>query len=582
MIRKTKIVCTLGPATDDPEILQEVMKAGMNVARFNFSHGNHEEHKRRMDMVKEIRAKLGLPVAILMDLKGPEIRLGRIKEGTVLKENQDFILTGEDILGDEKRASMSYPDFYKDLKLGAHILIDDGLINLKVEKIEDKEIYTKVITGGEISDKKGINAPDIRLNLPSLTLQDEEDIKFGIRQGVDFIAPSFVFSKENVLDIRRILEEEDAKHVHIISKIENRHGYDNLESILKVSDGIMVARGDLGVEMPIEEVPVAQKVMINMCNSMGKPVITATQMLDSMIRNPSPTRAEATDVANAIFDGTDAIMLSGETAAGKFPVEAVKTMSAIAKKTEEAMPDLPGRGTRDYAKYHDSVTYAVSKATVEAAQDLDVKAIMTVTMSGFTANKIAMHRPKTPIIALSAKAETRRLLSLSWGVYSLHLEEMFTTDEMFREMAGVTQDAGLVDEGDMVIITSGLPLGIAGATNLMKIHVVGEIMQKGIGIGDEVIKGRLRFVQNLHTEPLKEGDILYMEEVLPEDRVLAEKAAGLITNEGGYTSPMAKWARQMDIPAVLGVKLYRSRVMDGQEITLDPKLGIIHNASVKL
>ncbi|NLY72202.1 MAG: pyruvate kinase [Tissierellia bacterium] len=580
MLRKTKIVCTLGPATDDPEILEGVMKAGMNVARFNFSHGSHEEHKKRIDLVKELRAKLGLPIAILMDTKGPEIRLGKIKEGTVLEEGQQFILTAEDILGDGHRASMSYADFYKDLDIGAHVLIDDGLINLIVEKIENKEIYTRVISGGEIKDKKGINAPDVRLNLPTLTAQDEEDIRFGIRQGVDFIAPSFVFSKENVLDIRQILEEENASHIQIISKIENRTGYDNLESILKVSDGIMVARGDLGVEMPIEEVPMAQKVMLRLCNSMGKPVITATQMLDSMIRNPSPTRAEATDVANAIFDGTDAIMLSGETAAGKYPIEAVKTMDAIARRAEEALPSHCT--SRDYEKYHDSVTYAVSKATVEAAQSLDVKAILTVTMSGFTAKKLSMHRSSAPVIALSPKAETRRTLSLSWGVFPLHLEEIFTTDEMFREMAGVSQDAGLVEEGDMVIITSGLPLGIAGATNLMKIHVVGEIMQKGIGIGDRAIKGRLRFVQNLHIEPLQEGDILYMEEVLPQDFVLAEKASGLITNEGGYTSLAAKWARQLDIPAVLGVKLYRSRVKDGQEISLDPKLGIIYNASAKL
>ncbi len=579
-MRKTKIVCTLGPATDDPVILEEVMKAGMNVARFNFSHGSHEEHKKRMDMVKEIRAKLSLPVAILMDTKGPEIRLGKVREDSFLVEGQEFTLTGEDILGDEKRASISYKDFYKDLKPGDNVLIDDGLIRLRVEKIEDREIKTRVISGGQIRDNKGINAPDIRLNLPSLTAQDEEDIRFGISQGIDFIAPSFVFSKDNVLDIRRILEEEGASHVQIISKIENRQGYDNLESILKVSDGIMVARGDLGVEMPIEEVPMAQKVMLRLCNSMGKPVITATQMLDSMIRNPSPTRAEATDVANAIFDGTDAIMLSGETAAGKYPVESVKTMDAIARRAEEALPNHCL--SRDYEAYHDSVTYAVSRATVEAAEDLDVKAILTVSMSGFTAKKIAMHRPRAPVIALSPREETRRTLSLSWGVFPLYLEELFSTDEMFREMAGVSQEAGYVEEGDMVIITSGLPLGIAGATNLMKIHLVGEIMQKGIGIGEEAIRGRIRFAQNLHLEPLKKGDILYLEEVLPEDFALVEQVAGLISAEGGYTSLAGVWARKLGIPAVLGVRLFRSRVQDGQEISMDPKLGIIYNASVKL
>ncbi|NLY36947.1 MAG: pyruvate kinase [Tissierellia bacterium] len=576
--RRTKIVCTLGPATDNPEILEAVMKAGMNVARFNFSHGSHEEHKKRMDMVKQLREKLNLPVAMLIDTKGPEIRLGKIKEGCSLTNGDYFILTGEVILGDEKRASISYKDFYKDLRVGNSILIDDGLIHLRVEGIDEiGDIHTQVIVGGELKNNKGINAPGIRVNLPAFTPQDEADIIFGLRQGVDFIAPSFVCNKENVLDIRRILEDENASHVQIISKIENRQGYDHLEEILKVSDGIMVARGDLGVEMPIEEVPIAQKVMIKMCNAMGKPVITATQMLDSMIRNPSPTRAEATDVANAIFDGTDAIMLSGETAAGHYPVEAVRVMDAIARKTEEALPSYAME--RDYEKYHDSVTYAVSKATVEAAHNLDTEAILTVTMSGFTAKKLAMHRPHCPIIALTPRVEIMRTLSLSWGVYPLYLQELFSTDEMFREMAGVSQDAGYVEEGDMVIITTGLPLGIAGATNLMKIHVVGEVMQKGIGIGEGTIKGRIRFAQNLHLEPLQEGDILYLEEVVPQDLALVKQVSGLITAEGGYTSLGARWARELGIPAVLGVRLLRSRIHDGLEISLDPKLGIIYNAA---
>lgn len=567
----------MGPALDDPQVLEAVMKAGMNVARFNFSHGSHEEHKKRMDSVKALREKLGLPIAMLLDTKGPEIRLGKVKEGCFVKDGDPFILTGEVIVGDEKRASVSHKELYKDLVVGDTVLIDDGLLSLKVERIDEAgEIHTRVIAGGELKNNKGINAPDSRINLPAFTAQDEADIRFGISQGVDFIAPSFVCTKENVLDIRRILEEEKATHVQIISKIENRQGFDNLESILKVSDGIMVARGDLGVEMPIEEVPMAQKIMLNLCNAMGKPVITATQMLDSMIRNPSPTRAEATDVANAIFDGTDAIMLSGETAAGKYPVEAVKVMDAIARKAEEAMVRFDMK--RDYEKYHDSVTYAVSKATVEAAHSLDTKAILTVSMSGFTARKLAMHRPNCPIVALTPREEVRRTLSLSWGVYPLYLRELFTTDEMFREMAAVSQEAGFVEEGDMVIITSGLPLGIAGATNLMKIHVVGELMQKGIGIGEGAIKGRIRFAQNLHLEPLQKGDILYLEEVVPEDLALIEQVSGLVTAEGGYTSLGARWARELGIPAVLGVRLLRSRIHDGLEIRLDPKLGIIYNA----
>lgn len=580
-MRKTKIVCTLGPATDQPEVLKAVMEAGMNVARFNFSHGSHEEHKKRMDLVKELRDKLDLPVAILLDTKGPEIRLGKMKEGTFIENGHHITLTGETLLGDETKASISYKDFYKDLVIGDMVLIDDGLIALKVEEIDDQgDIHCLVIAGGELKNNKGVNAPDIRINLPALTQQDEEDIRFGLSQGVDFIAPSFVRTKKDVLEIRKILEEEHCPHVQIISKIENRQGYENLEEILEVSDGIMVARGDLGVEMPIEEVPMAQKVMIKLCNSMGKPVITATQMLDSMMRNPTPTRAEATDVANAIFDGTDAIMLSGETAAGKYPVESVKTMDSIARRTEQGLNSSFGK--RNFEKYHDSVTYAVSKASVEASHSLDTKGILTVTMSGFTARKIAMHRPQCPVFAMTPREETRRSLSLLWGVYPLMMEELFTTDEIFREMARVTKEAGYVEVGDIVIITSGIPLGVSGATNLMKVHVVGEIMQKGIGIGEKTLRGRIRFAQNLHLEPLQEGDILYLDEVIPEDYELVKKAAGLVVAEGGYTSLGAQWARELKIPALLGVHLLRSRMDDGQEVSLDPKLGMIYNAAVDL
>ncbi len=579
-MRKTKIVCTLGPATDDPAVLKAVMEAGMNVARFNFSHGSHEEHKKRMDLVKQLREELGLPIAILLDTKGPEIRLGKMKEGTFIENGQPFTLTRDDIIGDERRAPISYKDFYKDVVVGDMVLIDDGLISLRVESIDEKgDIHATVVAGGELKNNKGVNAPDIRINLPALTEQDEKDIRFGLSQGIDFIAPSFVRTKKDVLGIRRILEEEGCGHVQIISKIENKQGFENLEEILLVSDGIMVARGDLGVEMPIEEVPMAQKVMIKLSNSMGKPVITATQMLDSMMRNPTPTRAEATDVANAIFDGTDAIMLSGETAAGKFPVESVKTMAAIAMRTERGMNTF---GRREYEKYHDSVTYAVSKASVEASHSLDTKGILTVTMSGFTARKIAMHRPATPVFAMTPKEETWRSLSLLWGVYPLMMEELYTTDEIFREMARVTKDAGYVDVGDIVIITSGIPLGVSGATNLMKVHVVGEIMQKGIGIGERTVRGRIRFAQNLHLEPLKEGDILYLDEVIADDLELVKKAAGLVIAEGGYTSLGAQWARELSIPAVLGVHLLRSRIDDCQEVRLDPKLGMIYNAAVDL
>ena len=397
-IKKTKIVCTLGPASENEETLRELIKNGLNVCRLNFSHGSHEEHKGRMDLVKKLREELNMPTAILLDTKGPEIRTGKFDVPEVfLEEGQTFTITMKDVIGDKERCTVSYKGLANDVKPGDTILIDDGLVGLTVKEVNNDDIVCEVQNSGIVKNHKGVNVPGVKVNLPAITEKDRSDIEFGIEQGIDFIAASFVRKVSDVLAIREILEENNAEHIKIISKIENQEGVENLDEIIEVSDGIMVARGDLGVEIPTEEIPVVQKLMIKKCNEAGKPVITATQMLDSMIRNPRPTRAEVTDVANAIYDGTDAIMLSGETAAGKYPVEAVKTMATIAKRAEETM-----RNRRDKINKSKNVTDAISYATCTTAMDLEAKAILSSTASGHTARMVSKFRPDCPIVATTS------------------------------------------------------------------------------------------------------------------------------------------------------------------------------------
>lgn len=431
-MKKTKIVCTIGPASEKKEIFMELVKNGLNVARMNFSHGDHAEHLARFDLVKEVREELNTPVSILLDTKGPEIRTGKFSVPVVdLVEGQEFTLTTDDYLGDQNKCQISYEGLPKDVKPGNMILIDDGLVGLEVIEVKGNDIITKVLNGGPVKNHKGVNVPGVSINLPAITPKDESDIKFGIENGIDFIAASFIRKAADVLEIRKILEDNNAHDVHIISKIENQEGLDNLDEILEVSDGLMVARGDLGVEIPTEQVPLAQKLMIKRCNEVGKPVITATQMLDSMIRNPRPTRAETTDVANAIFDGTDAIMLSGETAAGKYPVEAVKTMATIAQAAEGSLDYERVLKSVQASKSDDSVTYAVSHATVNTAMDLKASAIITATASGFTARKISRFRPCAPVIAATSSDKVRRKMNLVWGVETVKIDTATSTDEIF-------------------------------------------------------------------------------------------------------------------------------------------------------
>ena len=470
-MRKTKIICTLGPSTDSPEILQAMMENGMDVARFNFSHGSHKEQLVKYNRVLKVRKELGLPVATLLDTKGPEIRLRDFEGGKVeLVSGQQFILTTEEIMGTVQKATISYKNLKNDIKVGTTILIDDGLIEMTVEEIRGEEIVCRVINGGFVSNHKGVNVPGAILSMPYISEVDLADIIFGVEHGFDFIAASFVRTKEDIQEVRKIVEDRGSK-IKIIAKIENMQGIQNLEEIINVADGIMVARGDMGVEIPLEEVPILQKKMIKMAVAQGKHVITATQMLESMIKNPRPTRAEATDIANAIYDGTTAIMLSGESAAGLYPVEAVKTMSRIAERAEQ---DIDYRGRMQKVKEDrqetPDITTAISYATCSVASDLNAAAIITVTMSGFTANMIARYKPGCQIIGCTLDEKVYRQLNLLWGVKPVMIQKERTTDALFEEAVFKAKQAGLVKTGDTVVITAGVPLGVVGKTDM--IHVV--------------------------------------------------------------------------------------------------------------
>ena len=469
-MRKTKIICTLGPSTDKDGVLEELVKEGLNVARFNFSHGLHDEQKGRIDKLKEIRTRLGKPVAALLDTKGPEIRIREFEnEKVTLKEGQEFTLTTEEIMGNEKIVSVTYKELYKDVKPGNSILIDDGLIGLEVKKIKGQDIVCKVVNGGVLGNKKGVNLPGVEVNMPFISPKDHDDILFGIKEGYDFIAASFTRTAADVKEIRDILEKNGGHDIKIIAKIENQQGVDNIDSIIEAADGIMIARGDMGVEIPLEDVPVIQKDIIAKVYTAGKQVITATQMLDSMIKNPRPTRAETTDVANAIYQGTSAIMLSGETAAGKYPVEALKTMVEIAQYTEQDI-DYEKRFRSMEKNSNPDVTDAISHATCMTAIDIEAPVIITVTKSGRTARMISKYRPDCPIIGCTPALRSYYQMSLSWGVHPVLIAEATDTEELFLHAMYQTKKKGYIKKDDFAVITAGVPVGISGATNLVRVE----------------------------------------------------------------------------------------------------------------
>ena len=481
MLRKTKIVCTLGPSTDQEGVMRNMIVSGMNVARFNFSHGSHEEHAARLAKLRALRDELCMPVAALLDTKGPEIRLKNFKNGKVtLKAGQTFTLTTRDVEGDENICSITYKELPQDLTPGARVLLDDGLVGMKVDAIQGDDIICTVQNGGPVSNHKGVNVPGTKLSMPYMSAQDRDDILFGIEQGFDFIAASFVRSAADILEIRRLLDSRKCDFIKIVAKIENHEGVENIDEILNVADGIMVARGDMGVEIDFTEIPIIQKDIIWRCYNAGKPVITATQMLDSMIEHPRPTRAEITDVANAIYDGTSAIMLSGETAAGRWPVEAVRTMSAIAERTESDI-NYDKRLKMRTMEGQLSVAGAVAHAACTTAMDIKANAIITVSKSGETARLLCKYRPETPIIACVLTEQVYRQLTLSWGITPIMMEYAHDTDELIEKAVSTSQSAGLVQDGDLVVITAGVPVGISGTTNMIKAHLVGDALLLPVG-----------------------------------------------------------------------------------------------------
>ena len=583
-MKKTKIVCTIGPASESKDTFRQLAINGLDVARLNFSHGDHEEHGQRINTIKEVRWELSKPIAILLDTKGSEIRTGKFKDGEIeLKEGQNFIITTRDVLGDDTISNVSYDGLPGDISAGDAILIDDGLVGLKVKKvINDTDIECVVENGGAVSNHKGVNVPKVKLNLPAITEKDKSDIKFGIEKDVDFIAASFIRKASDVLAIREVLEDNDAHHIQIISKIENQEGLDNIDEIIRVSDGIMIARGDLGVEIPTEEIPLAQKEIIKKCNRAGKPVITATQMLDSMMRNPRPTRAEVTDVANAIFDGTDAIMLSGETAIGKYAAEAVKIMSDIAKRTESAI-DYEGMLGAKAVEKETLVTDAISYATCRIAADLGASAILTATATGFTARMVSKFRPAVTIIAAVTDEHIRRRLSLSWGVYTVLTKRFHSTDDVIVASVNKALDAELIDNGDLIVITAGVPVGATGTTNLIKVHTIGEVILSGTVIGDESITGRVAIVSNSDDyDKVKSGDILVAKHTDKELVPLMEKASAIITEEGGLTSHGAIVGLNLRKTTLVGAYMATKKLKNGEIITIDAKGGLVYKGRARV
>ncbi|MEM1502380.1 pyruvate kinase [Domibacillus sp. 8LH] len=581
-MQKTKIVCTIGPASESLETLQSLMNAGMNVARLNFSHGSHEEHGARIQNIRQAAKNTGKTVAILLDTKGPEIRTHNMENGAIeLESGKDAVISMTEVLGTPEKFSITYSGLIDDVEPGSSILLDDGLIGLLVTGIdrEKGEIGVRILNSGTLKNKKGVNVPGVSVKLPGITEKDADDIRFGIEQGVDFIAASFVRRTSDVLDIRELLEKNNATYIQIIPKIENQEGVDNIDDILEVSDGLMVARGDLGVEIPAEEVPIVQKKLIKKCNLLGKPVITATQMLDSMQRNPRPTRAEASDVANAIFDGTDAIMLSGETAAGAYPLEAVKTMHNIAVRAEAElqMRDIPPRRRNNTGRM--TMTDAIGQSVAKTAEALEVKAIIAPTSSGHTARMISRYRSKASIYAVTDSERVMRSLSLVWGVFPVMGLSVSSTDDMLDNAIVHCLDEGLISHGELVVITAGVPVGESGTTNLMKIHVVGDILVKAQGIGRHSAYGRVVTAKTASEaiEKVKPGDILVTYGTDREMMPAIEKCSALITEEGGLTSHAAVVGINLGIPVIVDVEGALNTLSDGQEITVDAARGIIYN-----
>ena len=573
-MRKTKIICTLGPSTDKGDVLRELIANGMNVARFNFSHGSYEEHGGRLANLKALREELGKPVAALLDTKGPEIRLKEFKNGVeMLEAGQTFTLTTREVEGTKEICSVTYKDLPHDVHEGGTIMLDDGLIMLRIEKVTDTDITCTVLNSGKIKTKKGVNVPGVHLSMPYLSQKDREDIIFGIQNGFDFIAASFVRTAQDVYDIRNLLNEYDS-NIRIIAKIENREGVNNIDSILSAADAVMVARGDLGVEIDFTELPGIQKSVIDRSFSFGKPIVTATQMLDSMIVNPRPTRAEISDVANAIYDGTSAIMLSGETAAGAYPVEALKTMSAIAERTENEVHYRDNRLTDTTGQI--SVSDATAHAACLTAKDVNASAIVTVSESGNTARLLSKYRPSQPIIACVMNEQVQRQLSLSWGITSLLMGPAKSTDELIEMSTALAQKNGYLHNGELAVVTAGVPVGVSGTTNMIKIHMVGNCLSTGVGVGREnadltSASGKACVCRTLDEvrAKFKPGMVLVVPSTTNEMLEYVRDAAALVVEEAGLNSHAAIAGKALLKPTIVGALGACSHIRDGLDIAVD-------------
>jgi len=581
-MRKTKIVATLGPASNTVEICKNLIRAGMDAARINFSHGTYESHTEIINTLVQARTEMNAPVSLILDTKGPEIRIRDFSEDKVyLEQGQTFMLTTESLVGDNTKVAITYENLPKDVQRGSRILIDDGLIEMVVESLTDTDIVCKVINSGFLSSKKGVNVPDVYVNLPSLTEKDVEDIKFGVKMGFDYIAASFIRSAKDVVQIREILESCGAGHINIIAKIESRDGVNNIDSILEVADGIMVARGDLGVEIPPEEVPLVQKLLIKKANMVGKPVITATQMLESMVNNPRPTRAEANDVANAIFDGSDCIMLSGETAKGKYPVESVQMMARIAVKAEDSIDYHERLRQAGRSRSGVTITNAVSRATCTSAADLNAAAIVTVTNSGFTARMIAKYKPACPVVAVSLREVVWRQLNLVWGCHSIMGEIKDDTEQEIFDLASAKAlESKIVKNGDLIVVVAGVPVGVAGSTNMIKIEVVGDVLARGVAHGEGVVSGQAAVIKVADEgASFMPDDILVTTETNDKMMSMVRKAkAVIIGSDQPINTLHAETAcLALQIPLLICTERVVDLIQTGAAITIDMNDGFVYN-----
>ncbi|PSR16310.1 pyruvate kinase [filamentous cyanobacterium CCP3] len=580
-VRRTKIVATIGPATQDADVLRALIEAGATTLRLNFSHGSHDDHQRSIRLIRQISFELNQPVGILQDLQGPKIRLGKFEHGSiVLAKGDPFVLTSEIIVGNQERACVTYDKLAPEVPAGATILLDDGKVEMQVEAVdlEAQELHCRVVVGGVLSNNKGVNFPGVYLSVKALTDKDREDLLFGLNQGVDWVALSFVRNPQDVLEIKEIISAA-GKNVPVIVKIEKHEAIEQMEAILSLSDGVMVARGDLGVELPAEEVPILQKRLIAMSNALGIPVITATQMLDSMVSNPRPTRAEVSDIANAILDGTDAVMLSNETAVGKFPVEAVATMAKVAVSTEQEGLTLgdrkvSGSGAR-------SIPNAISQAVGRIAAQLNAAAVMTLTKSGATARNVSKYRPETPILAVTPHVHVARQLQLVWGVRPLLVLDLPSSTQTFQAAMSVAQEKHLLNDGDLVVLTAGTLQGVSGSTDLIKVDVVTAVVGRGVGIGEASVSGRARVARNsLDVNDFNDGEILVVPHTSADFVEVIRRAGGIVTEDDSPTSHAAVIGLRLGVPVIVGVKNATEIIRDGSILTLDTRRGLIYSGAL--